>query len=104
MSQAWYDQNTHLVVLDELKDAATGAYINAGATVTADAYDVTAAAVLAGSAITLSYVAASNGKWQATMPSTVALTATGSYLLRVKAISGGAQGWWTPTLVLKTRE
>lgn len=103
MSQAWYDQNTHLVVLDELKDESTGAYINTGATVTADVYDVTATAVLAGSAITLSYVAASNGKWQATMPATLALVATGTYLLRVKAVSGGAQGWWTPSLVLKAR-
>lgn len=100
---AWYSSNTHLVEIDNLTDESTGAYINSGATVTADIYDVTAAGVVGSSSITLTYVAASNGKWRGVMPYSVVLPSGNSFKLRVTATFSGAQGFWNPDLVVVTR-
>jgi hypothetical protein len=76
----------NLVRLDGLTNASSAAYIN-NATVTYALLDNTGATVTSGS---LSYVAASNGRYEGTVAYTISLTLNAFYTLQVTAIGGGS--------------
>lgn len=86
--------NDRAVTLTGLRNAATGAYLNA-ATVTAQLYDEADAAV--GDPVTLAYTAASSGDYAGVIESGVidAGFAVGDvYRLAVTAAQGGVDGEW----------
>lgn len=101
---AYFGQNDTIVELRHLRLASdpVGTYVTSG-TITADVYDTIAAAVVSGSAISLTYVATSDGTWRGVLPYTLALNATGDYLLRVTAVCSGSHGYWEPSLTLQTQ-
>lgn len=76
-----YISSDNLVTVDGLTDEATGSYVN-DATVTAKlTTDSAGVSTVSGSSITLSYVAASDGKYRGEMPYTVSLTEGTTYYL-----------------------
>lgn len=79
---AIYVANDNLLTVDLLRDErdAAGVYITTG-TVSAQIKDMAGANV--GGAITLSYVAASNGKWQGVIEDDVAIVANTRYVLHL---------------------
>ncbi len=77
------------VVLDELHNSATGAWTN-GATVTATLYDSSGSEV-AGSSITLTYVAGSNGKYVGTLPYTISTIKGAQYTIKAVAITAAGR-------------
>lgn len=88
MPMSVYISSDNLVTVDELTDPVTGEYVN-DATVTAKlTSDSAGASTVANSSITLSYVTASDGKYQESMPSTVSLTYDTTYYLFITAASG----------------
>ncbi len=87
-----YISADNLVEWDGLKDASNGNYLNS-ATVTFTLKDSAGTAVTGASAIAMTYVALSNGKYQGTLESTVSLTEGGKYWLEVTATSGTIVGF-----------
>ncbi len=77
----------NIVRLDALTNASSGAYIN-NATVTFTLKDSTGAAVLSNQ--TMSYVAASNGRYEGTIPNgtTATMTQNAQYTIEITATSG----------------
>jgi hypothetical protein len=77
----------NIVRLDALTNASSGAYIN-NATVTFTLKDSTGAAVLSNQS--MSYVAASNGRYEGTIPNgtTATMTQNAQYTIEITATSG----------------
>ena len=83
-AEYWYtDSDTCVEIV--LQDAVSEAYINAG-TVTGQLEDADGTPV--GGAVTLSYVAGSNGRYAGVVPNTLTLTAGAWYTLVVTCGSG----------------
>lgn len=102
MGKPIYVANDNLVQLFGLKDERTNAYVS-GATVTAQLRD--AAGVAVGGAITLTYVAGSNGDYAGVVPDTTALVAGDRYTAEITADNGADQrGFWTLALYALARE
>lgn len=103
---AIYVGNTSVIELDGLADH-EGNYEN-DATVTLESLaDKESGAAVTGVSVpvTLNYVSGSNGKYQASVPPGIEITAGALYSAVVKAVSaGGLQAQWTETLVAKVRE
>jgi len=78
----------NIVRLDVLTNASSGAYIN-NATVTYTLKDSTGAVVLSNQSMT--YVAASNGRYEGTMPqsTTTTMAVNAQYTVEISATSGG---------------
>jgi hypothetical protein len=76
----------NLVRLDGLTNASRGAYIN-NATVTFNLVDASGAPLI--NAAGMSFVAASNGRYEGTIPYTTGLTLNAFYTLQITAIGGG---------------
>lgn len=104
MAEVIYKDNDNLVEVDELKNSATDAYINT-ATVTLTAIRDAAGAVVTGVSfpISMTYVATSNGKYQATVDKAIALIAGHTYTAIIDAVSGGLDGHWELPLVCRVR-
>lgn len=98
---AFFKGNDMLLEVRDLKDVVADTYINSAATVSADIYDVTAAAIVSSSGIALSYVAASNGKWRGTYPYSLALLTTGVYRARITVLAGSLHGYWEADLLVQ---
>lgn len=79
----------NIVRLDGLTNSSSGAYINS-ATVTYTLKDSTGAAVLSNQA--MAYVAASNGRYEGTIPNgtTVTMAQNAQYSIEITATSGGS--------------
>ncbi len=77
----------NLVRLDGLTNASSGAYIN-NATVTFVLLDSNGATVTSGN---LTFVAASNGRYEGTISHTVSLTLNAFYTLQITSVGGGFQ-------------
>lgn len=99
----YYDRNSNTLEVDELKNETTGAFVN-NATVTGDLLEEGQTAPVPGTAGTaLAYVAASNGKYRATLP-VLALNKARRYFARITAaVPGGLQGYWTPPVIVLDR-
>ena len=82
--------------------AATGAYVN-DATVTFTLKTAAGVAVSGATAIAMAYVAASNGKYQGTLESTVSLTADASYTLEITASSSSRNGFVALDCITRNR-
>lgn len=94
-------KNDNLIEVDELKDEVAGSFLNA-ATVTADLKDSAGAAI--GSTITLTYVAASNGKYQGTVPDTLVVNLGDRIIAEITADSGpDKRAFWIVGLVVEKR-
>lgn len=106
MAEVIYKDNDNLVEVDELKNSATDAYINT-ATVNLTAIKDAAGANVTGSGITfpiaMTYVASSNGKYQATVDKALALVAGHAYTAVIDAVSSGIDGHWEIPLTCKIR-
>jgi hypothetical protein len=76
----------NLVRLDGLTNASSGAYVN-NATVTFSLVDASGATLI--NATGMAFVAASNGRYEGTIPYTTALTLNGFYTLQITAVGGG---------------
>lgn len=85
---AYYDLNSNLLKITGLKNANDGSWVNSGVTVTAKICPVNSTTAITNGTITLSYVAASNGNWQGTYPSTTPVVRNTSYDLIVTADGG----------------
>jgi len=92
--------NDNVLVLDELTNAVTGAYINS-ATVTAQLKTATGTSV--GAPLTLAYVAASNGKYRSLIEEDVAVSAGVSYEYHIDADAGSdlKAHWEVPLTAVK---
>lgn len=93
--------NDNLLVLDELKNVATDAFINTGATVTATLK--TAAGVTVVGPLTLSYVSASDGKYRATVEEDLAVVANMAYEMHIDVDAGSdlKAHWEVPVSAIK---
>ena len=102
--QVIFDQNDNLLRVIGLKNKSTGSFINAGVTATADLVPEGTTSVITGSAISLSYVAASDGNWEGTYPDTLALTVGAALTARITVNAGaGLQGYWELPVDVRTR-
>lgn len=98
---AHYENNTHAVELRGL--VINGVEVTTG-TATAAIWNLVTDQLVTGSTITLTYAGPTGtGLWRGLMPAEVALSAGGSYELRVTIDSQGARGYWTPSLQLTER-
>lgn len=79
----------NLLRWDEMTLASSGAYVN-DATVTWALKTAAGVSIATGS---LTYVDASNGRYDGVCESTVELTAGQTYYLEITAVSGGANGF-----------
>lgn len=86
--------NDNILEVTELKDPATGSFIN-NATVTAVLVD-SAGAQVAGDTWpkTLTYVSASNGTYRATLEQTLAIISGRTYTAQITALGNGFTGFW----------
>ncbi len=89
--QTLHPGEDNLLEWDKMTRADTGAYVN-NATVSFALKDSTGAAVTNGTGA-LSYVAASNGKYQGVLPATAAIVAGQFYTLELTAASGADDGF-----------
>ena len=80
--------STIAVVLDDLQNESTGAWIN-NATVTVSVYDSTSTIV--GSAQTLTYVTGSNGRYEGTIPYDLGITEGSQYTAKFLAIASAGR-------------
>jgi len=87
-----YLSEDNLIEMDELTDAADGTYVN-DATMTFSIKDTAEAVLTGANGVTMSYVAASNGKYQGVSPKTVVFTVATTYYLEVTAASSGRDGF-----------
>ncbi len=76
----------NLVRLDSLTNASSGAYVN-NATATFTLRDQSGTALITNSA--MAYVAASNGRYEGTIPYTQSLTLNAYYTIEITATGGG---------------
>ena len=89
MTEIVYHQNDNLLEVDLLKNVDTAAYIN-NATVTATLKDASGNNVVGETwPLTMSYVAASNGKYRAKLKDTLTLIPGRGYVAEITA-DGGA--------------
>ena len=104
MTDVVYKDNDNLVELDELINSATGAYIN-NATVTLTAIRDAAGVTVSGETFPkgMSYVASSNGKYQATVDKALALVAGQFYTAVIDVVSSGLDGHWELPLKAQVR-
>lgn len=104
MTDIVYKDNDNLVELDLLKNAATDAYIN-DATVTLTAIKDSAGSTVSGETFpkTMSYVASSNGKYQASVDKLLAIVPGQNYTAIVDVVSGTIDGHWELPLTCRTR-
>lgn len=99
-----YVGNDNILELDSLKNDLTGADLNA-ATVSVTLKD-SAGANVAGSSwpLAMTYVAASNGTYRATLGYAIALVAGGRYTATITADAGaGLHASWAVECVARTR-
>jgi len=97
-----FKNNTMLLKLTGLKNAASGGgYMNA-ATVSAQIKDATEAAV--GAPVTLSYVAASDGNYEGTVAAAAAVAIGGAYTVEITATQAGLQYFSKPASLKFTAE
>ena len=78
----------NVIQVDELTNELTGNYMNS-ATCTFTLYDEDNVAVSGATTVAMAYVAASNGKYQGVLESTVALTVGEVYTVVVSIAQGG---------------
>lgn len=97
MARAFYDGNSNLLKITGLTNARTGAVVTdlSGVTVTAVLLPQGSAVPVTGGSLTLAFIAASQGDWQATFPNTVGVTLGAAYRVELTA-DGGASltGKW----------
>ncbi len=104
MAEAVYIANDNLLVVDQLKNALSGTYIN-NATVTCTIVD-SAGSPVAGQTWPLAvvYQAGSNGQYVGVIEDTLTLSETTSYIAKVDADGGsGLKGHWEIPLKAKVR-
>jgi len=77
----------NLIRVDELTNEATDEYVN-DATVTMTLRDSDLEVVSGAQSLSLTYVAASNGRYHGALPDTLSLTAGSLYFLDVTTVSG----------------
>lgn len=104
MAEVLYYQNDNLITVDELKDTATGAYLNT-ATVTLTAIQDAAGATVSGETFpkTLAYVASSNGKYQAVVDKLLAVSPGRAYTAVIDVVSASLDGHWELPLACSVR-
>ena len=104
MSDVLFYQNDNLLELDALTNQRTGAYIN-NATVTVTLTDLDDTEV-AGETwpLAMSYVAASDGKYRATLKDSLSLTEGQRYKATITADAGtDSKGVWVVKLLVRKR-
>lgn len=103
MEVLWKD-NDNLVELRGLTNAATGAYVNDAIVTLTEIKDAAGATV---SGVTfpksMSYVAASNGNYQAAVDKALVLVAGRNYTAVIDAAASGIEGHWEIPLACKVR-
>lgn len=96
-------ENDAFLEIDELHDGLVPASYFNSATVTATLRDSAGAAVTGINGITLSYIAASNGKYRGSIQETFNAPIGGGYKLELVAIQAGVQGKWVIKAKVKIR-
>lgn len=94
MAEIAFLNNDNLLQLKGLQKNSDGSYANT-ATVTANIKDAAGVLVTgAGSPLTLTYVAASNGVYQGTVPFAAAFADDTTYYAEITATQDALQGFW----------
>jgi len=86
-----------------LQNKQDSTFFNA-ATVSADLVLRGDTSVITGSAISLSYVAASSGIYYGTFPITVSVATEAKLTARITALEGGITGYWELDVVARLRQ
>ncbi len=111
MTDVIYKDNDNLVCLGDpdtglggLKNSSTGAYLN-GATVTLTAIRDAAGATVSGETFpkTMSYVASSNGRYEAVVDKALAIVPGQAYTAVIDVVSGTLDAHWELPLIARTR-
>lgn len=102
LADHWNIGSTELLMLDLLRDELTGDWID-DATVAAQVTDGDGDNV--GGAITMSYIAGTNGKYAGSIPASVtgAMTAGAQYTATITATGGAGTGVWKITKAARQR-
>lgn len=103
---AIYVDNDNVLQLDALTDAVTGSYINdATVTVTVRVGESSTDTAVSGITwpVTLAYVAASNGKYQAVIDKAIVIVEPTKYYAHITATSGTTDGKWVIQLLARLR-
>lgn len=87
-----YIKNDTLLRVDKLTNAADGTVVN-NATVNATVYEVNKSTVTAGP-ITLTYVGASQGRYDGTLPASTALVDKQTYWIKYMVSAPMVSEWW----------
>jgi len=96
-----YDENDNLIELQELKNVATDSFVNDASPVTVTIVDADGGEVLAATA--MAYVAASDGKYRATIQDTLAFTVGLQYTAQIAATGDGLQFYAEEPLTVVAR-
>ena len=111
MTDVIYKDNDNLICLGDpdtdlggLQNSSSGAYIN-NATVTLTAIRDAAGNTVSGETFpkTMSYVASSNGRYEAVVDKAIVLTAGQHYTAVIDAVSGTLDAHWELPLICRTR-
>ena len=94
------EKNTMLLTLDRLKNEQTGDFEN-GATVAGQLKDSAGGNI--GGSITLTYVTASEGKCQGSIPDNVGVSISQLYKIEVSVDAGGSKGFFNPRMRVEER-
>jgi hypothetical protein len=98
--------NDNVLEVDKLKDEAAGSYVNSSTAVTVTLYPLDSTTAVTGETwpVTMSYVAASNGKYRATLKDTLSLTTNSTYVAEITANAGANKmGYWEKRLIAVNR-
>ena len=101
--EIYYVGNDNVIVLDELTNSATAAYIN-DATVTVTVKDSAGVNVVGETwPLAMGYVSASNGKYRAVLQDTLSMTADRAYVAHIDAAGDSLTGHWEVPVRAATR-
>ena len=105
MSRILYYLNDNLIEVDGLKDSTAAGYADGSATVSLTTIKDAAGVAVTGISfpLTLTYVAASNGKFRAVIDNALVLTPEAAYTAFVNAAYGTLDGHWEIPLTCKVR-
>jgi len=103
VTNLFFVSNTNTVIIDELQQSGSSAYVN-DATVTCTVKDADGVAVTGETfPVSGSYVAASNGRYEINISSALNVAAGDAVTAEVTATSGSVTGFWTLPIKVRTR-
>jgi hypothetical protein len=104
MTSIYYKDNDNVIEIDGAMNSITGDYLNTATVTLTSIKDLSGVAVTGVTfPMTMTYVTASNGKYQAIIDKAAVITNGKEYTAIVDATQSGIDGHWELSLIAKTR-